>query len=68
MIRKSLCGTWTLRESASSSRQYPVDVPGSVLSALLDAGAVPDPCKGRNEYDVLPVLNRDYCFERSFGL
>ena len=68
MIRKSLCGTWTLRESASSSRQYPVDVPGSVLSALLDAGAVPDPCKGRNEYDVLPVLNRDYGFERSFGL
>ena len=41
-------------------------VPGSVLSALLDAGVIPDPYYGRNEYLVLPCLDKDYCFERTF--
>ena len=58
MIRRTLEGV--------SDRRYPVTVPGSVLSALLDAGVIPDPYYGRNEYLVLPCLDRDYCFERTF--
>ena len=67
MIRTSLNGTWTLRETGGSAGIYPVTIPGSVLSALLEAGAVPDPFLTRNEYEVLPVLLRDYSFERSFA-
>ena len=56
MIRTSLNGTWTLRETGGSAGIYPVTIPGSVLSALLEAGAVPDPFLTRNEYEVLPLL------------
>ena len=66
MIRRTLEGVWTLYEYNSADRRYPVTVPGSVLSALLDAGVIPDPYYGRNEYLVLPCLDKDYCFERAF--
>ena len=46
MIRRTLEGVWTLYEYNSSDRRYPVTVPGSVLSALLDAGVIPDPYYG----------------------
>ena len=37
MIRTSLNGTWTLRETGGSAGIYPVTIPGSVLSALADS-------------------------------
>lgn len=40
MIRKTLTGDWTLYEVNCPQTVYPVTVPGSVLSAFLDA--VPD--------------------------
>jgi len=66
MIRRTLEGNWTLYECSRADKRYPVTVPGSVLSALLDAGVIPDPYYGRNEYLVLPYLDKDYCLERTF--
>lgn len=69
MLTISLGGSWSMYELNAGSQdapKYTAAIPGSVLSALLEAGAIPDPYRGRNEYAVLPVLNRDYVFERSF--
>jgi beta-mannosidase len=66
MIRKTLTGGWILYEVTRPQTVYPVTVPGSVLSAFLDAGVIPDPYYGRNEYRVLPFLEKDYCMERTF--
>lgn len=69
MIRKTLSGTWTLREATGNpDDKYPAFIPDSVLSVLLDAEVIPDPYQGRNEYDVLRVLEKDYVFERIFNL
>ena len=65
------CGPqWVLCESAApgSGREYPVSVPGSVLSALLSAGEIADPYASRNAYGVLSVLQKDYRMERAFEL
>ncbi|MBQ8987500.1 MAG: glycoside hydrolase family 2 protein [Lachnospiraceae bacterium] len=66
MIRKTLTGDWTLYEVNCPQTVYPVTIPGSVLSAFLDAGVIPDHYSCRNEYRVLPLLNKDYCVERTF--
>ena len=68
MIRKNLNGEWTLQETGGNAQKFPVTVPGSVLSALLKAGAVPDPYEGRNEYAVFPVFEKDYRFDHTFEL
>ena len=48
MIRKTLTGDWTLYEVNCPQTVYPVTVPGSVLSAFMDAGVIPDPYYVRN--------------------
>ncbi len=44
------------------------EIPGSVYSFLLEAGKMPDPHYGENELEVLPLMDEDYTFSRSFTL
>ena len=41
-------------------------VPGDVHTALLEAGVIPDPYRGRNEYAVRWVADRDWTLTRTF--
>ena len=61
----TLNGGWVVRE-VGTTQDYPVTVPGSVLSALIDAKAIPDPYYRDNEYEVRELFWKDYEFERSF--
>ena len=45
---------------------YQAWIPGSVLSTLLDAGAIEDPYYRQNEYTTRDLFWQDYIFERSF--
>ena len=45
---------------------YQARIPGSVLSTLLDAGAIEDPYYRQNEYTARDLFWQDYIFERSF--
>ena len=43
-------------------------VPGTVVSALLAAGKIPEPYLGSNEAAVQPIFDHDYTFSRTFTL
>ncbi len=45
---------------------YQAWIPGSVLSTLLNAGAIEDPYYRQNEYTARDLFWQDYIFERSF--
>lgn len=66
MRQITLNGSWRMREEGELWPEYPAKVPGSVLSALLDAGAIPDPYNGRNEYQARELFRKDYIFWREF--
>lgn len=51
-----------------SGQEYPVTVPGSVLSALIDAEAIEDPFDRDNEYRIRELFWNDYEFVRSFSV
>ena len=64
MIRRTLEGVWTLYEYNCADRRYPVTVPGSVLSALLDAGVIPG-CHFRHGQAVHADFQRAHSLEDS---
>jgi len=62
-----LAGSWSFREiSEQNTNEYSVEIPGSVLSGLLAAGAIEDPYYRENEYDARELFRKDYSFYRSF--
>ncbi|MGN0675935.1 MAG: glycosyl hydrolase 2 galactose-binding domain-containing protein [Oscillospiraceae bacterium] len=62
---QQLNGEWSLsREGYISSMK--VTVPGSVYSALLEAGKMNDPYYRENQYSARELSDGDYIFERSF--
>jgi beta-mannosidase len=65
MLYQSLNGEWKLRE-VNDSRWMEAKVPGSVLSALLANGRIPDPFYRINEYETRELFRKDYEFEREF--
>ena len=65
MKKLSLNGEWQL-ESEDRSIQAPAAVPGSVYSALLKAEMIPDPFWRDNEMKVLPLMEHDFRFTRTF--
>ncbi len=65
MIKETLNGVWRMRE-AGAKEDYPAVVPGSVLSALLDAGAIDNPYDRDNEYRIRELFWKDYEFYRTF--
>ena len=67
MKKTALNGTWRMR-ACGEAESYAAQVPGSVLSALLDAGAVPDPYDRMNEYEVRDLFYKDYEFERTISV
>lgn len=65
MVRVELAGTWTLRRVADGSER-PMTVPGDIASALLAAGEIPDPYRGRNELELQWIGREDWVMETRF--
>ena len=61
----TLNGAWKFGECGSVER-YPVTVPGTVLSGLLDNGKIEDPFYRDNEYQTRELFWKDYEFIRKF--
>ena len=61
----SLDGIWKMHKEGET-RLVDAVVPGSVLSALMAAGEIPNPYEGMNEYEVRDLFYEDYTFEREF--
>ena len=67
MERIYLNGAWTLIE-AGTEKGYPVKVPGTVLSGLVDNGVIEDPFYRDNEYKTRELFWKDYEFSREFEI
>jgi beta-mannosidase len=65
MIRQTLNGKWYVKSTDETGWEN-VTVPGSVLSALLDAGKMEDPFWRTNEYAARDLFRKDYEFQRTF--
>jgi beta-mannosidase len=61
----SLAGIWNLSE-CGQSQKIPIELPGDILSALLEAGIVPDPFSGEDESAVQWVGQKDWLLDREF--
>ncbi len=62
-----LAGAWQLRDE-TGKHALTMAVPGDAISALHDAGLIPDPYAGRNEYDLRWIADRDWTASREFTL
>ncbi|MEM8655800.1 MAG: glycoside hydrolase family 2 protein [Pseudomonadota bacterium] len=60
-----LSGQWHLSDETG---QYtaPMMLPGDCISALRDAGVIPDPYWGQNEYGLRWIAERDWLLTRTF--
>ncbi|MCR8726428.1 beta-mannosidase [Frigidibacter sp. ROC022] len=63
----NLAGDWSLRD-ASGEYDVPMALPGDGISALLKAGRIEDPYRGRNEYATRWIAERDWTASREFDL
>lgn len=63
MTSLSLAGTWRMR-AADETATLPVQVPGDVHSALIEAKRIPDPYFGMNEKAVQWVGQKEWILER----
>ena len=63
----SLGGDWKMRQCADGA-EYDAKVPGTVLSVLLEHGAIEDPFYRRNEYQTRELFRGDYEFSREFEI
>lgn len=62
-----LAGRWRLA-LAGEAMSADMFVPGDGISALHEAGLIPDPYFGRNEYDLRSIAERDWTLERAFEI
>lgn len=62
-----LAGEWSLSDD-SGDYSCAMQMPTDGISALHDAGLIPDPYWGRNEYDLRWICERDWHAEREFDL
>lgn len=60
-----LSGIWSLSDSTGEF-SLPMRVPGDIHTALFEAGLIPDPYAGRNEYALRWIADRDWTLSRSF--
>ena len=63
MNKTSLNGKWIL--TFEGQEKLEVNIPGSVYSALLEAGRIEDPYYRDNELKILPIMENDFIFSRS---
>lgn len=61
----NLYGLWDLRQS-TGSHACQMPIPGDGISALHEAGLIPDPYFGRNEYDLRWICAADWVASRRF--
>lgn len=61
----NLNGTWVLADGEKNPLCQ-IQVPGTVLSGLLNAGKIEDPFYRTNEEQTRELFWNDYIFERSF--
>lgn len=62
-----LNGTWSFSEEGSNSL-YPVEIPGSIISGLLENKVIEDPYYRENEKHQLELSKKDYRFCRTFNI
>ena len=62
-----LTGNWQLRDE-HGEYAVPFILPGDGITALHDAGEIPDPYRGRNEYDLRWIADRDWIATRTFDI
>lgn len=67
MTITDLSGSWTLRDD-TGKHSADMHIPGDAVSALHDAGLIPDPYWGRNEYELRWISERDWTLTRTFEL
>ena len=67
MTQIDLAGEWVLRDDRGS-HTCAMHLPTDSITALHDAGLIPDPYFGRNEYDLRWIADRDWTATRSFAL
>ena len=65
MIKIELNGQWNFRQK-DNEKYFPVNIPGSVISGLLENGQIEDPYYRRNEYPTRELFRNDYEFSREF--
>lgn len=65
MHKQTLNGAWQMLE-VGADRTYETQVPGTVLSCLLEHEAIEDPYYRDNEYAVRDIFWKDYSFKRTF--
>lgn len=65
MIIQSLNENWSM-EISGKAGSYPVQVPGSVYSALLEAGQMEDPYYRDNEGKALALMENDFVWSLCF--
>lgn len=71
MIKNTLNGKWKLEIKGKDSALLPNEwieaaVPGSVYGTLLKEELIPDPFYRDNELKVLPLMDNDFVYSRSF--
>lgn len=62
-----LNGTWSMQR-ADGEMCCPVQIPGSVLSGLLENGLIGDPYYRMREYETRELLRSDFTFRRQFTI
>ena len=65
-MKIDLNGKWII--NSSTYKNIITDIPGSVLSALLDHNLINDPYYRLNEYEIKKISYEDFDFERDFSL
>lgn len=61
----NLAGDWTLSQE-SGENAVAFRLPGDGIDALFQAGVIPDPYRGRNEYGLRWICDRTWIARRSF--
>ena len=64
---QNLNGEWTLNRITFVDK-IPVQIPGSVYSAMLSNGKLDNPYYGENQYKAVEFSDSDYMFEKSFEI
>lgn len=67
MTSLNLAGEWSLSDD-SGDYTCAINLPTDGISALHDAGLIPDPYWGRNEYDLRWIAEREWTATRQFAL
>ena len=61
----NLAGEWSLAQT-NGENAVAFTLPGDGIDALFQAGAIPDPYFGRNEYGLRWICDRTWVAKRSF--